>query len=255
MPTQHAKARPAFIVGTETGRQPEVETGLTWLLSTASGDEEALVVAASKSQFEMGDLADALGEAARVLARGGVVTVVGGPRLHGATARTYPPRSGWQRGPVLAVWPDEALLATIDGDFRVTALGVVPWLFEEVATWARGRSAVDLKTGKGQAAPKVSDPVVEAALRDVTIRVNLGSGLVHPSDKAAAVEAFRILKDGGHRWARDEVEAWAIANRWSVEYASDLGDVSERVQEGRRFQVPRGRSWTPRILDMWRQAA
>jgi hypothetical protein len=74
-------------------------------------------------------------------------------------------------------------------------------------------------------------------------------------DKAAAVEAFRILARGRHTWDPAHIEAWAIAHGWSADGASQLENVAAGVAVGRRFQVRRGGSWNPQILKMWRAEA
>jgi hypothetical protein len=57
--------------------------------------------------------------------------------------------------------------------------------------WRAARVPVDL-LGREAALPHppLSDPVVEAALKSVTFRVNLATGLSHPDDRSSPVRAF-----------------------------------------------------------------
>jgi hypothetical protein len=92
-------------------------------------------------------------------------------------------------------------------------------------------------------------------MASLSMRVNLSTGLSHSSDKAAAVEAFRILASARRRWEPAEIEAWALGNGWSGDAASELGQVAAGVLAGRRYQVRPGQSWRPDILDVWEEAA
>lgn len=248
-----AKSGPAFITGRKIGRVPEVRRGLQWLL--AQPDGQAVIVAPTKGQYSSGDLAEVLGDAAAALASGVPVAGPSGRAIRGATLRTFRHLSGWSGGPVLLLWPDSKAVADVDDDFRVTSICVVPWTYEEIDTWASGRRAVDLSLpGSTPPAPEIADPVTAEAMASLTSRVNLGTGLTHPSDKAAAVEAFRILKRGGHQWDPAEIEAWAFDNGWSGDGVRELGEVARGVLLGRRYQVSRS-GWRPDILQYWRERA
>jgi hypothetical protein len=248
--------RPTFVTSRETGRVEDVARGLQWLLTFGDGTENALIIAPTKSQYSSGDLAEVLGSAARTLAGGGTVTAAGGRRIRGATQQTLRRLAGWRGGPVLLAWPDARAIADVADDPRVSAICVIPWVYDEVATWAVGTRAVNLSDrSDGPMPPTIEDPVVAAAMRSLTSRVNLSTGLLHPMDKAAAVEAFRILNRGRHTWEPAEIEAWAMAHGWSLEGATHLKNVAAGVAAGRRFQVHRGGSWNAQILKMWRAEA
>lgn len=250
---QKTDGRPSFIVGRETGRTEEVRVGLAWLFATETKGER-LVVTPIKDQLTSGHLAEVLGDTGPALAAGRSVRGPSGETLRAATSRTFPP-SGWAGGPVLAAWPDDKSVAAIDQDFRVEALCVIPWLYEWVQSWAVGRRAIDLLAlDEKVRAPRISDPVVEQAMRSLTISVNLSTGLSHPSDRAAAIETFRALKKARISWEPAEIEAWAIDNGWSVDDARTLRDVAQGVLNGRRYQTDR-RPWRPDIVKYWREEA
>jgi hypothetical protein len=110
----------------------------------------------------------------------------------GASIATYR-KTRWQGGPVLAVWPDKKMLTTLDDDYRVTAICAVPWALPSIMEWIKARQAVDLLgTAPTSAAPKL-DPVVEEALKGLTISVNLSTALSNPMDKTGAVTYLRAL--------------------------------------------------------------
>lgn len=228
---------PAFIVGRESGHEDEVEIGLRWLFETANG--EGLVVAPTGSQFRHGPLAEALPR---------------WPPVQTATTRTLS-NAAWGRGPVLAVWPDLKMLEKIE-DRWPSAICVVPWNFEEIDSWIQGRRAVDLTAQDAHMPePAIRDPVVGEAMRGLTSSVNLGTGLLHPSDRAHAIETFRLLESGHHGWDPAEIERWALANTWDIEGAGQLRAVAQGVLEGRKFRVDAIYRLNRKALDHWRERA
>ena len=156
---------------------------------------------------------------------------------------------------VLCFWPTANLLEQIDGKRDLKALAVVPWLEEEIATWRQARGAIDL-LGRHPVpdAPKIDDPVVEAAMRSLTTIVNLSTGVGHPRDRSMAIHAFRILKRNGHGYRPDEIRAWAMANGWAADDARELSEYAAGVLEGKAYRA--GRSmWKQQIIRSWRRDA
>lgn len=99
------------------------------------------------------------------------------------------------QGPVLAVYPNKKLLDKIDNIRGVTDVLVIPWSLQEVQYWIDTWQATELgSSGTSPSSASFSDPVVEEALKSLTSRVNLSTGIGHPMDKAAAVDLFRKLK-------------------------------------------------------------
>lgn len=248
--------RPAFIVGRDVGRSEEVALGIKWLFEVGADDEDRVLIAPTKSQYFSGHLAEVLRTAGPALASGrSVGSDRGGRTIRGATQQTFR-RLSWRGGPVLLLWPESRVLSEIDDDPKASAICVVPWNYENVATWAEGRSAIDLKSpGAKVSASQIADPVVEQAMMSLTSLVNLRTGLVHPRDKASAVQAFRILKRGSHEWEPTAIEAWVMAHGWTMKGAAELRQVAEGVRMGRRFQLRARPVWKSQILRQWRADA
>jgi hypothetical protein len=124
---------------------------------------------------------------------------------------------------------------------------------DEITAWRRARQAIDL-TGRAPTLehPSLNDDVVAEALRSLTIRVNVSTGIGHPSDRAAAIHAFRILKHGGHTWEPANIKAWAMANGWSARHADSLAEIAEGVKAGKAYRAG-ANSWRDDILAQWRQ--
>jgi hypothetical protein len=165
-------------------------------------------------------------------------------------------KSGHRAQPVVvACWPSAQDLDMLDGSPGLKALVAVPWNEEEISTWRDARRAVDL-LGHQPAGPEpaISDAVVEMALTDITTRVNLSTGLGHPDDKAAAIQAFQILKRSGCRFQPQEIRTWAMANGWQAEDARKLGEYAAGVLAGKAYQTGR-KQWVPDVMDRWRKEA
>ena len=157
---------------------------------------------------------------------------------------------------VIACWPDATMLDRIDASSRAKALVVLPWGSEqEIESWRVAHQAVDL-LGKAEPAieASIADPVVEQAMKSVTMMVNLSTGLAHPMDRPKAVWAFRHLKKAGHAWTPQEVETWAASNGWDRRHARDLAEISEKILAGRRLQAGSSPVRAD-IIEVWREKA
>jgi hypothetical protein len=86
------------------------------------------------------------------------------------------------------------------------------------------------------------------------VAVNLSTGLSHPSDKAAAVQAFRLLRDASERFDASEVQAWAVRNGWRPRHARELAELSQAILDRRPIRGGRMR-WRDDIIEQWREQA
>jgi len=163
---------------------------------------------------------------------------------------------GHRAQPVLvACWPSAKDLDMLDGLPGLKALVVVPWNEGEIGTWRDARHAVDLLGHRPPTPePTISDPVVEIAMTDVTTRVNLSTGLSHPDDRSAAIQALQILKRNGHHFQPDEIRAWAMANGWKADHARQLGEYAAGVLAGKAYRTGR-QQWVSHIINRWRKEA
>jgi hypothetical protein len=161
-----------------------------------------------------------------------------------------------QNSPLLAFYPNPKFLDELDSIPSISAMLVVPWNFSEVEPWIRARSASELGVPSvTPTGPSVQSRVVEQALKGLTLRVNLSTGISHPRDHAAAVQMFEILKRAGESFSPDEVKAWLIGKGgWKATHAQDVAEVAQKVLEGRRLRTAMP-AWAPNILEIWRQDA
>lgn len=159
------------------------------------------------------------------------------------------------QGPVLAVYPNKKLLDKIDNIRGVTDVLVIPWSLQEVQYWIETWQAVELgATENSQTASTFSDPVVEEALKNLTSRVNLSTGIGHPMDKAAAVDLFRKLKAAKITYDPSEIRGWLVRHGWESDDADAVKDIAERILQGRAVRSAKG-GWADDIVDLWRERA
>jgi len=170
------------------------------------------------------------------------------------TERTL--RMTYRHGPALAVWADDKQLDKIE-NLGATAIGVIPWNCADITTWKRAWNPVDLRTGDtpNTAAATITNPVVLAALQSLTTRVNLSTGLGHPSDKAAASQLFIALRNAGERFDPDQVHAWAASHGWRANHARQLGELAQKIADGRTVCSGPQQAWRTDIVDLWRADA
>lgn len=157
-------------------------------------------------------------------------------------------------GPVLVLYADDRLLDKVDSLQTPSNVLFVPWRREEGRGWAHMWSARELGSSAEPSTRRFSNPTVRAALESLTHRVNLSTGLAHSSDKAAAVQMFRLLHDGGEQFDPEEIRSWLISELgWEPRHANEVREVASGVLAGRNFRVSSSSTWAPGIVKRWRE--
>lgn len=80
-------------------------------------------------------------------------------------------------------------------------------------------------------------PLVEEALKSLSVMVNLATGIIHPSDESAAKEYFKALYKEGEPLNGAEITEWAMNNGWQPKHAKELGDLAQKIGSGGRVVV------------------
>jgi hypothetical protein len=154
---------------------------------------------------------------------------------------------------VLALWLGDEDLDQID-ELEAPAVCSI-----ENESWKRSWNAPDASTGASAGAEAtITNPVVEAALRDLTDRVNLTTGIAHPSDEGATVELFRLFREAHEPIESEAIKAWAVRNGWWPRHARRLAEVAAKIADGRAVQAKRaaaGPHWKAGIVKQWRADA
>ena len=161
------------------------------------------------------------------------------------------------QGPALVMYPNARLLEKLDDHYGITDILVVPWIMKDIRDWIETWNAQELGTEDEQPnEPEFSDPVVEEALKSLTNRVNLSTGLEHPSDRDSAIWLFRKLKRANIRYNPIEIKGWLVRHGWSSSDANDVKEVAEKIQNGKRLRThSKSESWVKDIVRIWREDA
>jgi hypothetical protein len=156
---------------------------------------------------------------------------------------------------IIACWPNEKLLADLDTLQQLRALCVVSHDNKEVLGWRVARRVIDLLNPAAPSPPTlIADPIVLAAMKSLTIRVDHGTMLAHSRGKAATVQMLQILRRDGYEFTTAELRAWAIANGWATIGASALTKIADAVLRGQAIAAG-SPAWPSNILEQWREAA
>ena len=94
-------------------------------------------------------------------------------------------------------------------------------------------------------------PIVSKGIEQITAQTNLKTGLKHGNDMNRAKEMFTLLHKAGEVLSRDEIEALARTKGWQPEDAKELGELGERIGNGRRVRITDGPWWNQDIVKKW----
>lgn len=154
------------------------------------------------------------------------------------------------RGPVVGVWVNDRELVRLD-DLMAPAICAVPW--SGIEQWKAAWGPLDIDSGTAAPVLEIANPVVAAAMKSLTLVVNLSSGLAHPGDKASAIEFFKQLKAAGEPFDVDELRAWARRNGWRSRDAETLTVLVGRISIGAPVRGGQPGRLKPNLVQAWRE--
>ncbi len=237
-----------------------IKKAFYWLLDTAvrEGRERAYLAAPTLHNLD-GAISEALGEdLVKLLQRDKSITVtLEGASLNLDLLTERIDSDSIHKGPALVFYPNARLLEKMDDHYGITDVLVVPWIMQDIQEWIETWNAQELGMEHRQVdEPAFSDPVVEAALKSLTIRVNLSTGLGHPSDRDAAIWLFRNLKRENIRYNPIEIKGWLVRHGWRTRHANKVKEVAEKIQNGKRLRTyHKSDVWVENIIEIWREDA
>lgn len=230
---------PAFFVNGRPDVPHAVHAGINWLTAwTVQNGGVPLIIAPTRES------------------EGRVLQMV--PEARRMTRDTFTTmfRSPWQGGPVLAVWAHDKILGRIDDGHQVTAVCAVLDSLTHAPLWLKARQPVEIGGAQSILPPSVDiDPIARVALEQLTRFVNLGTGLVHPSDRSYAIEILKALAAGHKRLQPDDAHAWSIHHGWRPDGANDLRELVIGVAAGKRYRHSRMSRSPSELLAMWEHEA
>jgi hypothetical protein len=152
-------------------------------------------------------------------------------------------------GPVLVVWANTQMAARAE-DLDPTALCATSWERDGLKDWVRVWGATDPCTGEHHP-PEVPPPAVAGAVASISF--HMPGDVLHPSDKARAVDALRALKLCGYDIDPPMIRALAIRRGWLPRAADRLAEIAEKfaagkaVKGGTKMNITRAREMVSRF--------
>lgn len=212
-------------VAVTTNDEASINKGIRWLAGHL-GDGQRLTVWTPQKQNLTGNP-----QLRSLVARTSVehITGRGGAHLAGS-------------GPVLMAWPRPADISEFlrYNSHQVTALCVIAW-GDELLSWvSSARPELLGKTTAWDMGDQL-DPVVEAAMRNVTRSINHNNTITGGYEKDDVVSALLALHDAGYALDAKALEGWAVANGWSGRNPAHLADYARKIMSGSRPRNKRKR--------------
>lgn len=237
-----------------------IKQGFVWLWDTAVRENTLRAYLAVPTLRNLdGVVADCLGNAfVKELKRDKRMSVSheGASLTIGLLTERIDPYSSYQ-GPALVLYPNARLLEKMDDHDKVTDVLVVPWIMADIEEWIQIWNAQELGAGDQQPnEPAFSDPVVEAALKSLTMRVNLSTGIAYPSDRDLAVWIFLRLNQARIRYNLIEIKGWLVRHGWRSKHANEVKKIAAKIQSGKRVRIHSRREMlVDNVVEIWRESA
>lgn len=200
--------------------------GLRWLVRQGRerGSEGAIVVPAVDNIESLGrvigrDLA-AYGRTHRRITLNGLAVQL-------FTPRTQP---GTFDGPVLVPWAHSGM---VEGAERLqpAAICATGWYEGGLDEWKRAWAPTDPRTGEAESSGDEAPPAVTGAVDSLS--GPFGNDVIHPMDKARAINAFKALHAFGIPTDPAVVRTLAIQRDWEPDAADRLREIARKIGEGR----------------------
>lgn len=146
-------------------------------------------------------------------------------------------------GPILAIHGSQQLLDTIDGLHGEADVLYIPWIEGEYENWAATWNATAI--GDGASTSPAAEPtsgVVLIALQQLTAQVNVSTGIVHPSDRQAAIRTLETLHHKQSKATPEQIRRQLIRLEWDPKDAQTVMELAEFIASGRRPKGSLGRA-------------
>lgn len=159
---------------------------------------------------------------------------VGGITVHGVSRRGF-----WHvRGPVLVAWPDDQVMAEIEGKRPAAIAAVVQWP-DDVATWRSvyeptriGQVRSEQEAEFDTAMVSELDPQVADAIRGAAAVVNENHAVLSTHERETMAGALVALRSAGIPVDKEALRAWLMSAGWQGRLVNQALDLADRVERG-----------------------
>jgi len=148
------------------------------------------------------------------------------------------PRSS---GPVLMAWPDMNDIAElVRFTHGIRAICVITWNANKIRPWVTMMNPDILGDGSdwNELSPDL-DPIVVAALEDLTLTINLNNTITAGYDKDDVVSALLALRAARIPMDAEVMQGWALSHGWSGENPEQLAKYVRDINAGKRPRTGR----------------
>jgi len=181
----------------------------------------------TKQSFKNGIIGEYIGKTiTKQLYTEGTYNIPSGPTIFLKTPRSLSTSQNF--GLVLGIYLLEKELDILDSITHAKAIAYISWLEEDAEQWLSmwnptvwGDSTLAIPERK------LPETAIEQ-LNRLTNRINLSTGLAHPSDKKAAEEVFKYLSKEQILLSSQTVKQWAVRNGWQSRHADQLAKIAKK---------------------------
>lgn len=144
-------------------------------------------------------------------------------------------RHSISRGPLIMAWADMEDIAEAVGPRAIRSLCVIAWDEDRIKPWvAFSKPSVLGDVTPWELLDLHIDPIVEEALRSLTVTVNHNNTISAGFEKDQVVGVLLALHDAGIPLDSEVIQGWIIANGWSGENPKRLAKYVEDINAGKR---------------------
>jgi hypothetical protein len=206
-----------------------------WLLEMASELDAAEVSIVASTYDSLGSLDWAIGASEAQWLR----VQPHEYRVGGITVRGVSRRGFWHvRGPVLVAWPDDQVMAEIEGKRPAAIAAVAQWP-DDIATWRSvygptriGQVRPDQEADFDTATVGQLDPQVTEAIRGAAAVVNENHAVLSTHEREAVAGALVALRSAGIPVDREALRAYLMAAGWKGGLVGQVLELAERIDGG-----------------------
>ena len=139
-------------------------------------------------------------------------------------------------GPILAIYGGTELLDVVDGISGTSSVLYIPWSDGDCDQWKQTWQANELgqSTATSSEQSEPTSGVAFVALNSLTQRVNLRTGIVHPSDRESAIRTLETLYHKHAPITPEVICQQLIRLGWNPKHANDVKKLADTIWAGRR---------------------
>lgn len=233
---------PSYYIESIGPQEESLVLGFKWLVTEAqkSGNKGLVAVSTKQNLDNFADwskLAPLLNQLRKIgVAKSGDITL---GLFTGNDTNVH----AWD-GPILVIYGGQKLLDAVDSISGKASVLYIPWGEGDYSAWAATWGATKLgeQAKASSAHTEPTSGAVFVALKSLTESVNLSTGIVHPSDRKAAVATLETLFHKNTNISPETIRQQLVRLGWQPKDAAEVKKLAEMIWEGRRPKGSTGKA-------------